>query len=84
MDYNTLDSACLNPCYSGICSVRTIKNVVTEEFDNCLNPCYSGICSVRRIIDLSKLMAIGLNPCYSGICSVSSDGQSFWLLHEES
>ena len=43
LDY--IDS--LNPCYSGICSVRAIN----AEYDHLyvsLNPCYSGICSVRR------------------------------------
>ena len=37
----------LNPCYSGICSVRVDLLVNMMRSFQGLNPCYSGICSVR-------------------------------------
>ena len=40
-----LVSNSLNPCYSGICSVRVI-GYEQERLSGSLNPCYSGICSV--------------------------------------
>ena len=62
---------CLNPCYSGICSVRREQKADIRILTR-LNPCYSGICSVSPDADpLPEEVVIGLNPCYSGICSVS-------------
>ena len=43
----------LNPCYSGICSVRGDRYYKNLDFSKRLNPCYSGICSVR-IVALTK------------------------------
>ena len=60
----------LNPCYSGICSVREFNRYQLGT-KGCLNPCYSGICSVRGNKGYYPFWFVGcLNPCYSGICSV--------------
>ena len=40
----------LNPCYSGICSVRGDRYYKNLDFSKRLNPCYSGICSVSELV----------------------------------
>ena len=66
-------AGCLNPCYSGICSVSLLLLELSKKMKNCLNPCYSGICSVSTILDELDEEGQSLNPCYSGICSVSTE-----------
>ena len=64
---------CLNPCFSGRCSVRCEKRIRSFYPWWCLNPCFSGRCSVRktRLGWNNQVLEQCLNPCFSGRCSVS-------------
>ena len=50
-------TAGLNPCYSGICSVRQVGEMLVLERTNSLNPCYSGICSVSDYLTAGKTVS---------------------------
>ena len=63
----------LNPCFSGICSLRRRKAQADDLLTCGLNPCFSGICSLRGEIQ-TKISLDSLNPCFSGICSLRSCG----------
>ena len=61
----------LNPCFSGIWSVRDFQDVEDASFLVSLNPCFSGIWSVSGELNgMVKIQRPGLNPCFSGIWSV--------------
>ena len=64
------DFVSLNPCCSGICSLRHYQDEDKTPIYNCLNPCCSGICSLRGVCLLFLLQWWSLNPCCSGICSL--------------
>ncbi len=59
----------LNPCCSGICSLRSSAKLVTR-LGRSLNPCCSGICSLSTNSVNQGIKKSCLNPCCSGICSL--------------
>ena len=67
-------AARLNPCFSGICSLRCQLGVVCM-IKLRLNPCFSGICSLSSNALAKDLES--LNPCFSGICSLSKSGACY-------
>ena len=64
-----IDLLSLNPCYSGITSLRLANRHYVRLYQR-LNPCYSGITSLRNKFMQQHQHQCCLNPCYSGITSL--------------
>ena len=63
-------ACCLNPCFSGSCSLSRHCIVTSDRGHYGLNPCFSGSCSLRGWWKPSHLKWASLNPCFSGSCSL--------------
>ena len=48
--FNSLVTYGLNPCFTGICSLRSVRLFRNNSMYSSLNPCFTGICSLRFYI----------------------------------
>ena len=75
------NKVCLNPCFTGICSLRLITVEDAVKVVPGLNPCFTGICYLRSgESEANNTKLLCLNPCFTGICSLRLKKRTSWKI----